>query len=184
MSLSPVERLFFLSKISGKSALFEWGAGWTTVAATRAGLEVTSVEPSDQWRGVVQKELTESELPIFNVQWICPEYGQLGACAWPENDYSRHLWPAYPQAWKYASANTDVVVIDGRFRVACALQVALSGFKGILLLHDCDRPHYTILFSLLHLETRVEQLAAFTIPADLDKAQLEGLLEKHLYDPN
>jgi len=181
MSLSPAERDFFLTQLSG--TYFEWGAGWTTVAAVRAGVAVTSVEPMMEWCEKVQKELSAEGLPIFGVEWISPEYGELGACAWPDNEYSRQLWPNYARAWSYAHPDTQVVMIDGRFRVACALLVALSKFKGIILLHDCDRPDYQILFRILHLVSRVEQLAAFTVP-EVDSDQILDLLVKHLYDPN
>lgn len=183
MSLSPAEQDFFLTQLGGKKSYFEWGAGWTTVAATRAGLMVTSVESMDEWRSSVQNDLTAEGLPIFNVQWISPEYGQLGEFAWPVNDDSRHLWPSYARTWKYAWSDTDVVMIDGRFRVSCGLLVALSGFKGIILLHDCERPQYQILFQVLQLVARVERLAVFKVPVT-DNERLNDLIEKHLYDAN
>ena len=74
-------------------------------------------------------------------------------------------------------------MIDGRFRVQCALRVALSGFKGIILLHDCERPQYAILFQVLELVSRVERLAVFKVRAT-DNERLNELVEKHLYDAN
>ncbi len=63
----------------------------------------------------------------------------------PGNDTTVEDWKKYIQAYK-REYNADIILIDGRIRVACALDIFSKIRKNTLvLIHDYDREYYHII---------------------------------------
>jgi hypothetical protein len=83
----------------------------------------------------------------------------------------------YSLAFGQRDSDTDLVLVDGRFRVACALQIVLSNYTGVVLLHDAQRPEYQPLFKFFNTIERVDNLVAFRVRSTADKKEAAILWE-------
>ena len=83
-------------------------------------------------------------------------------------------WKKYIQAYK-KEYNADIILIDGRFRVACALDIFSKTRKDtIVLIHDYMRDYYHIVEDYYYKIKEWDTLAAFikkpnisAIPSDV-----------------
>ena len=79
----------------------------------------------------------------------------------------------------------DLVLVDGRYRVACVLQTAREAHRAkvsaTLLLDDYEgRPYADALEPLLGAPERIGRAAVFTVgPASISETKVR----KHMYDP-
>ena len=79
----------------------------------------------------------------------------------------------------------DVVLVDGRFRVAWAL----AAFRhlapgGKLLVHDFERPEYHVLLRFYDMVQKVDTLALLTPKPTVDHDALRRALSDHKHDPS
>jgi len=76
----------------------------------------------------------------------------------------------------------DLVVIDGRFRVACFLHSLLAAEAGTPILFDdyTNHPRYHLVEEFCPIEQSEGRQALFSVPAELDREtigrELEGFL--------
>jgi len=77
------------------------------------------------------------------------------------------------------------VLVDGRFRIACALQAALRVRNDCkILIHDFwNRPRYHILLDYLTLSERVDSLGVFQVTQPRETTRLLDLLFSYLNNP-
>jgi len=84
--------------------------------------------------------------------------------------------------WQHGSVKPDLVLIDGRFRVACFLHSLLAAEPGTPILFDdySNRPHYHLVEESYPIEQTEGRQALFRVPAELDREvigrELEGFL--------
>ena len=80
----------------------------------------------------------------------------------------------------------DLVFIDGRFRVACTLQVILKCKKNIIILiHDFnDRPFYHILYKYLEVIYSINNLVLFSIKERININEVKKIYEIYKSEPN
>jgi hypothetical protein len=117
---------------------FEFGSGGSTNLASYFKLKTYSVESDIKWHaklkssGIIANYIT---VDLKNT-----------AFGYPGNNTNINDWKKYIQAYK-KEFNADVILIDGRFRVACALDI-FSKIKNntMVLVHDYEnRNQYHII---------------------------------------
>jgi len=152
----------------GKASHFlEFGCGGSTLLAAGAGLsKIWSVESDAAWiRKLKERKPISDAVKNGRLKFFCPKIGGIGAWGRPQDPNSRHLWPRYhSEVWAELDPKTvDLVLIDGRFRVACALQAALRvSAKCPILIHDFwIRPKYHVATEFLTEVERVDTLGVF-----------------------
>jgi hypothetical protein len=142
--MSAEEAALFLSFIRNSRNYVEFGAGGSTVVASRhVKNSILSVDSSQEWLDRVRTACAESEtrpeLAFVNI-------GPTGDWGFPTDASTKSRWPNYHSAiWKMPrSASADLYLIDGRFRVACFAQTVLHcGPNAIIGIHDfSSRPNY------------------------------------------
>ena len=117
---------------------FEFGSGGSTNLASYFKLKTYSVESDIKWHA----KLKSSSI-IANYITVSLNNTSFG---YPGNNTNINDWKKYIQAYK-KEFNADVILIDGRFRVACALDI-FSKIKNntMVLIHDYEnRKHYHII---------------------------------------
>jgi len=79
----------------------------------------------------------------------------------------------------------DLVLIDGRFRVACALSSILNcDNESRLLIHDfTEYPQLFFLLKFLRIEKRVDSLVALRPKQDLKRSRIQKAIRKYQYLP-
>ncbi len=124
-AIGPVEQ--FLA--SGPMRVLEWGAGTSTVWLAHRAARLRSIEHDASW-----VERVKALLVAEGLIWV-----ELLLCA---------IGPAYEQA--AGVGPYDLIVIDGRRRVACGrAAVPTLAPGGLLVLDNSERPRYAELCDLL-----------------------------------
>lgn len=126
----------------------EYGSGGTTVTAAAMNVpEIVTTESDPDWLAAVGHKVralgssTRAEL-------IHVDIGPTGKWGYPTSRANWKDYATYPvRAWAYCSSrglSPDVVLVDGRFRVACFLATLLHAAAGTAVIFDdyLDRPHY------------------------------------------
>jgi len=108
--------------------VFEYGAGYSTFWFAKRVKEVVALEYDRRWEQQVRDLLKGKDNVELRFQEVGPEYTQMAA----------------QDALGY-----DLILVDGRERVAC-LEKALEGLRpgGVILLDDTEREEYRPAFSL------------------------------------
>lgn len=161
-----------------------WGASGTAALAALvpSTVSVTVVDADgvalEALRAAVPPEQGASKLAFTRV-----DLGALAAHGHPADASHRGDWPSYANAYLSRTVEPSLVLVDGRFRVACALRVLLSGSRPLLLVHDWHRPEYRVVMRFFRPLKTVGALAvlqpleAYNVPA------AQQMLAAHTYAP-
>lgn len=151
----------------------EYGAGGSTVFAAELGVKnIHSVESDKSFLEAVQKKVA-SLCPSAKVNPYFVNIGKTGDWGHPTNRESANLWPNYCVApWQEILKNNqfpDLILIDGRFRVACFLASLLLAKEGTIILFDdyMDRPQYHIIEKYLKPNKTAGRMGEFIVKSDI-----------------
>ena len=128
----------FLHFMKPENIYFEFGSGGSTNVASFFKVKTYSVESDVKWH----KQLKDSGI---KANYITIDL-KSGPAGYPGTGTNVNDWKKYIQAYK-KEYNADIILIDGRFRVACALDI-FSKIRNdtVILIHDYEsRKQYHIL---------------------------------------
>lgn len=172
--MSEVERAMFERVLArGAGGYLEWGAGGSTLAAVRAPIgRILSVESDAAW---LERLRAHPEVATAaasgRARLLHGDIGPVGAWGAPADDSAFLRWPRYvATAWAWCAEAgfwPELVLVDGRFRTACALSVLLAARAGggpmpALLFHDFipeQRSNYRPLLGFFDIAEQAETLA-------------------------
>lgn len=151
------------------SVILEYGAGGSTrLAAGMAGKYVLSVESDPNWARQLRHELSTTQPPpasLITVYHV--DIGPTGAWGRPKSEAEWRAYHRYPNAiWDEPFfLHPDLVLIDGRFRVACLMAVALHAQRPVRVLFDDygDRPKYRRAEAILQPRRMIGRMAEFMV---------------------
>jgi hypothetical protein len=133
-------KVAFAAALANASSYLEYGAGGSTILADRRGIPALSVESDPYYADAVRSRLTSGRVELLN-----PKLGLIGRFGTP-------IFPTRSKARRYIEAPfsrdhfPDFILVDGRFRVACALASAKrahqSAGRAILMFDDYARRHW------------------------------------------
>ena len=167
--MSSGEIKIFEKHLSQASNYLEYGSGGSTVFASKFPLRIKSIESDSEWASKIQKE-TRTEMNYINL-------GRTGGCGTPVDFSKKHLWPTYSQHY---SDEFDLVLIDGRFRVACFLDICLKEGTPIVLFHDfLNRPEYHVVLQFSTVVESIDTLVVLKINENLDINKVQELYKKY-----
>ena len=140
------ERSLFESFVNCSQRFLEFGSGGSTwIAAGKKKEWIISVDSSQQW---LQKVADETKNSPTKPELVYVDIGPIREWELPADEGRRSAWPDYhTKIWtRPESSEADFYFVDGRFRVACALQCLLHAEPGALIaVHDySDRPYYHV----------------------------------------
>ena len=176
---------------SKATSLVEFGSGGSTLLAARsASLQrIWSVESDPGWvarlRGVAEIRQAEQagRLHLRHV-----DIGPTGDHGTPRDESAQARWPDYHEAvWSDpATAAADLVLVDGRFRVACALQaLAHCQPHTILLMHDFwGRTPYHPVLAFTDWLGSCDSLAILRRKAAIDPVAFDAVRQLHRVNPD
>ncbi len=122
------------------SVILEYGSGGSTVlAAEMPGKHVTSVESDRRWVRMMQGWFAANPpAEGSRVEVLHADIGPTKEWGRPVDDRAWRRFARYPLAvWEEgARPHPDVVLVDGRFRVGCALACAFHITRPVTLLFD------------------------------------------------
>lgn len=131
----------FTSFLTKDTTFFEFGSGCTSVIAKYYAKKTYAVEGNKEWYEKGIKNGLKDNIIFKNIK---PD-GKGGLWSTPGKESNLQDWKKYFQSYK-EEYNADVILIDGRFRVACAFDI-FSKIKEntIILIHEYIRPQYLII---------------------------------------
>ena len=152
----------------------EYGTGGSTVLASRMGVpRIIGVESDRRWLEAVRHKIglsdTSSGLELLHV-----DIGPTGDWGFPVSDIGWRQFAEYPAApWRAENARdiVDLIMIDGRFRVACFLTSLLFARPKTRILFDdyYDRPYYFSVEAFVQPVARHDRIAEFVVPAEIER---------------
>jgi hypothetical protein len=158
--MSRAEQALFLRYVTGIRNYFEFGSGGSTARAAVRAHYVVSVENDASWHAHLRQLIG----PCANILWYTIDH-QVPRGAWgrPGPGSPPSDWPNYTHAYK-ASFNAQVILIDGRFRVSCALCVFSEiTKKTFVIFHDfTDRSKYWVVLPWYNLEEVADRSVVLT----------------------
>lgn len=141
LTLPPAEAEALRAAYAGAGAILEYGSGGSTVMAADLGAEVVSVESDAAWAAMMRGWF-EANPPKGKVRVEHVDIGPTRDWGHPADDSSFRKWPDYAlKVWDSPDfRHPDVVLVDGRFRLACFLTAAYRITRPVTLFFDDYTP--------------------------------------------
>jgi len=141
--MTRAEIRFFVENLRDAKVYFEYGLGGSTVlAAEMDNIEkVAGIDSKKEWRDVVLGRIQKKDK-------VDLRYIPMGECSLKGTPMVKDLeiWEKYPMSIHEFNICPDLILVDGRFRMASIIQTILLsrklGVDSKILLHDSRRPHY------------------------------------------
>jgi hypothetical protein len=156
---------------------FEFGCGGSTVfASSFSNIEkIYSVESDESWIERVKQISNHKQTTIYYIDINAGEWGH------PKDHSKVNNWTKYSSVFDNLKDCPDVVLVDGRFRVASTIKMYNKLNEGTLLIHDYGRKPYRVVEELYDLVEQTDTLACFR-----KKKNMEGIIsemyEKYKFD--
>ena len=158
---------------------FEYGVG----ASTRWVLEKTkskiiSVDTDQKWINTIDVSDKGSRIKL---NWI--NLGDLESWGRPKSyEYRDQFIDYISNVWRF-NEKADVILIDGRFRVACFLYSLINAkINSIIIFDDYkNRPYYHIIEDIVPVYNIHGRQAIFKVPKYINHSLAENMLKKFLY---
>jgi hypothetical protein len=162
----------------------EFGCGGSTVLASQLVKQsIISVDSATEW--LDQVAVACRPFPV-QPDLVFADIGRTGNWGLPVEASARKSWPTYHEdVWKSRPAGSaDLYMVDGRFRVACFIQVLRNCRPdSVILIHDfASRPQYHIVREIAREIARVNDLSAFVMRHP-HRTTLESMLDTYRFDP-
>lgn len=148
--------------------ILEYGSGGSTLlAASMEGKKIYSVENDAAWAKKMENHYNKNEkiLSPFIIHHV--DIGKTSMWAKPINDEKWENFHRYPlEVWDREDfEDPDVILIDGRLRVACFLAAMLRIKKPTTILFDdyTNRDHYHCIEKIIKPEKHAGRMALFNI---------------------
>lgn len=163
---------WFRAALPGLSGYIEYGSGASTILAARAGVRTISMESDPRYAAAVRAALPpDAPVTVLDARIGLTE--EWGYPVWTRRSRERVAsWRQYALA-PLALAEREgwvpqLVLVDGRFRAACALAaaraIARAGKSGEILFDDyAGRPYYAAVEKHLGKPRMIANAALFTL---------------------
>ena len=181
------EAALYRDVLQGRQGLFEFGCGGSTLLAVRQGVpRIVSVDSDPAWLDRLREHpLLAAQEQAGGLGLIHADIGPVGRWGRPADPTPRPQWRRYWSALdEQTAAGVDLVLVDGRFRVACALNALLLLPQGTcVVVHDyLVRPKYQVVERFAQAVARLDSMAVLVRNPDADLEGMRALLERHALD--
>lgn len=183
--MSAAERRLFKQSLENATRYFEFGSGGSTVWAVQQGLVVEGVESDARWVNALKQRLG----PACRVETV--DIGPTGDWGYPTSASSIDKFPDYSRAIHQHEIAFDLILVDGRFRVACILAAIQHIVRwhnepqnARLFIHDFwNRQQYHTVLEFLEPVERVETAGVFKVKPDCDFGRVSKLWHEFATQP-
>jgi len=180
----PESTPYFLERLAQAREYLEYGSGGSTVEAARLNKTFTSVESDAAFLEAVQQKIGRPRSGRFihvdigkTTEWGIPKFQR-----W--TPWRRLRWSRYAKAPWHDGIKPDLILVDGRFRVHCALYTInqLRGRDFEILLDDyTNRDFYSEVESFAELQFCKGRMASF-LPKKFDQDDMNRALRRYSID--
>lgn len=177
------------SYIDSSNHYLEFSSGESTIyAANSLSLKtIDSVESSEKFidKNLRSNAIITNALSTGKLVFHIIDIGETITWGYPKNKSKEHLWPNYSLSVFSKTSKHDLVLVDGRFRVACTLNAILNTPPYcIIIIHDFwNRPEYHIVLKYLAIKDRIDTLGIFYKKQNINQKEVQILIKKYQYLP-
>ena len=186
--MTDLERELFINTIKNSKYYLEFGGGGSTFLILKStDAKVICVEGDINWINHMRMNyfIYEQEL-LCRLKFYFVYIGKIRDTSYPIDDSEYDKYPNYSsKVFEYIDKEKiDTVFIDGRFRVACALQSIINLNKNaVIIIHDFfDRDYYHILLNYLEVINKADTLGVFKIKENINYDEIKELIKQYQYD--
>ncbi len=180
--MTAKETALFESYLVKSKSYFEFGSGGSTKLAIRNNIEVHGVESDKYWVDTLKEETGS----LCKVDYV--DIGPTKEWGYPVDNTHRDKFPRYSKAILQHDTAFDLILVDGRFRVACTLNAIKQTLQKnncddtVIFIHDFwDRPDYHIVLEFLETRGIAESAGVFKIKPGINIDALSSLIETYQY---
>ena len=186
LAMLPEERTLLEGLLCCSRTYLEFGAGGSThLACGLVSDRVMSVDSSRTWLDAVKAACGSTRL---QPGLVLADIGPVGEWGYPTDASLRDRWPSYSQGvWQTsAPAEADLCLVDGRFRVACALSCLLhTSQHAFTAVHDyAGREKYHVIGRYADEVARTRSLSVFRRRRAVSDRLITAELDEWLFDPD
>lgn len=187
MIMTPSERVLLWRYLSNATRYIEYGCGGSTELACRANVEKVVVIESDAkflQQLIDRVPCLQTAIIKSQIMLLTADLGPTGAFGHPTNPALKETWHVYPESVLRAPFAPDLVLVDGRFRVASALFSLLAvKDEGFVMIHDFfPRTEYYPIYEFAEAVDCVENLQVFRKKREINWFKLVTTIEKYIYN--
>ncbi|MFL6604137.1 MAG: hypothetical protein ACJ8R9_22795 [Steroidobacteraceae bacterium] len=185
---------YYRKKIASTRNYLEYGSGGSTILASRMVKTLVSVDSEGSFLADVRRKLAEEAgrkaiMKLIHVNIGLTYHWGMPVFTKPTRRRVRR-WEDYPTApWRYyrsIAQQPDLILVNGRFRVACVLEslLSLSPLSNTQILVDnyAERPWYQMMERFADLEM-VGRMAVLRPRRLIDRIQVRRLVRQFCADP-
>lgn len=183
-AMTEAEQQLFLKYLKQAQHYFEFGSGGSTVWAVEHGLTVQGVESDPAWVQALQDQLGQQ------CQVAVADIGPTGDWGYPLQIEQSDKFPRYSQAILEHEQSFDLILIDGRFRVACTMAAIQHITKHhtqdstIIFIHDFwNRPQYRSVLEFLVFIEQVDSAGVFKVKKNIELNDVADMWFKFSTNP-
>ena len=184
---------WFVAKLRGSTRYLEYGTGGTTYVAAKMGVNFIAVDSDPYFLKSVRKKIRRDGFAKDVGQtYHYADIGLTGFWGYPLRSWNasakrleqfRHYSDPPPECFE-GGGLPDLVLIDGRFRVACALKALrmLRNDRGWSIVVDdyIGRPQYAVIADFAEIERYVgSRVAVFNAPRAIGQEHLESAIRRY-----
>jgi hypothetical protein len=167
------EDALFVEAVANARAYGEYGMGTSTRwMARNTTAQIHAVDSARAWVEDTRRRIGDSER--VRLDWI--DVGPVGAWGMPRDFSRRQTFLTYVRSLWEAETRPEVVLIDGRFRLACWFESIASAPPGARIVFDDyvgRAPFYVVEEYLKPARTNSRQ-ALFVVPETVDRDALRA----------
>lgn len=189
VGMKEEEQHFLVDSLAGAGSYLEFGTGGSTfLALLHSSAQVAAVDSDEQWINSLRKwKLIRCAEDEGRLMFRLTDLGKTGMWGVPTGTERKDHWPDYSSGiFNQLETSPDVVLVDGRFRVACVAQAILHGnLNTRILVHDYydeKRVDYHVIEQFLDLKRSAGNLVLFKIKQDIDTEKILELYEENKFN--
>ena len=184
---------YFREQLEKARNYLEYGSGGSTILANQMVTNLVSVDSDASFLADVRRKLEQNDrramTKLIHVNIGLTQHWGMPVFTKPTRRRVRR-WEEYAKApWRYfrtIGQQPDLILVDGRFRVACVLESLLSlsplSETQILLDDYVGRPEYCVVEQYADVEM-VGRMAVLRPRRLLDRIQVRRLVRQYCADP-
>lgn len=158
---------------------FEYGVGKSTKwVLDNTNSNIIAVDSDKEWIDSINVNNYKSRIKFI---WV--NLGELSKWGRPVSYKYRNKFTDYVKGVWNSNVKADVVLIDGRFRVACFLNSLLNSKVNTFIIFDdyINRPWYHVVEEVLPMLKKNGRQGVFKVPSTFNRNLAKQLLRKFIY---
>lgn len=174
-AMSPSEKAMWSRYLHRATQYAEYGSGGSTAVASAVGglTSILSIESDPDFAETIRRVS-----PNATVRWV--DVGQTGGYGHPRDESRKSQWPTYSAQ---DLGTPDLVLVDGRWRVACICHVLKTYPTAALLVHDfTHRTEYHPVLALADIVEQTESLVSLKRKATTTDKEIDDLYQRYKYE--